>query len=64
MREPVRRSSLDYEGAALVVDNGSGMIKAGIAGEDDPRVVFSTVVGHPRHRVIYNNVESGLSDIV
>ncbi len=63
MREPVRRSSLDYEGA-LVVDNGSGMIKAGIAGEDDPRVVFSSVVGHPRHQVMYNNVESGLSDIV
>jgi actin-related protein len=40
------------------------MMKAGFAGEDDPRVVFSTVVGHPRHRVIYNNVESGVSNIV
>jgi actin-related protein len=55
MREPVRRSSLDYEGA-LVVDNGSGMIKAGFAGEDDPRVVFSSVVGHPRHKVIYSTI--------
>ncbi len=63
MREPVRRSS-HYENAALVVDNGSGMMKAGFAGEDDPRVVFSSVVGHPRHKVIYKNVESGVSNIV
>eukprot|EP01083_Nonionella_stella_P180024 640860_1 len=37
----------DYE--ALVIDNGSGMIKAGFAGEDAPRAVFPTLVGRPRH---------------
>ncbi len=35
---------------ALVVDNGSGMMKAGFAGDDDPRAVFPSVVGRPRHK--------------
>ena len=30
----------DEEGTALVLDNGSGMIKAGFAGDDAPRAVF------------------------
>ena len=38
----------DDEIAALVVDNGSGMCKAGFAGDDAPRSVFSTVVGRPK----------------
>merc|ERR1719161_1398123 len=33
---------------ALVVDNGSGMCKAGIAGEDAPRGVFPSIVGRPK----------------
>jgi len=33
------------EVAALVVDNGSGVCKAGIAGEDAPRAIFSSIVG-------------------
>lgn len=33
----------------MVVDNGSGMMKAGFAGDDAPRSVFSTVVGRPKH---------------
>jgi len=33
---------------AIVVDNGSGMIKAGWAGDDVPRAVFPTMVGIPR----------------
>jgi actin-related protein len=35
--------------AALVVDNGSGMVKAGFAGDDAPRAVFPSIVGRPRH---------------
>merc|ERR1712070_55340 len=35
---------------ALVVDNGSGMCKAGFAGDDAPRAVFPSIVGHPRHQ--------------
>jgi actin-related protein len=34
----------------LVVDNGSGLCKAGIAGEDAPRAVFSSLVGRPMFR--------------
>jgi actin beta/gamma 1 len=37
------------EVAALVVDNGSGMCKAGFAGEDAPRSVFPSIVGRPKH---------------
>ncbi|CAH3169733.1 unnamed protein product [Pocillopora meandrina] len=36
--------------AALVVDNGSGLCKAGFAGNDAPRAVFPTIVGRPRHQ--------------
>ncbi len=32
---------------AFVVDNGSGMMKAGFGGDDEPRVVFPSVVGRP-----------------
>ncbi len=35
---------------ALVVDNGSGMCKAGFAGDDAPRSVFPSIVGRPKFR--------------
>jgi len=41
---------MDEEAAALVVDNGSGMVKAGFAGDDAPRAVFPSIVGRPRHQ--------------
>jgi actin len=34
---------------ALVVDNGSGMVKAGFSGEEAPRTVFPSVVGRPKY---------------
>jgi len=40
----------DEEQTALVVDNGSGMVKAGFAGDDAPRAVFPSIVGRPRHQ--------------
>ena len=40
----------DDEIQALVVDNGSGMCKAGFAGDDAPRAVFPSIVGRPRHK--------------
>ncbi|KAF2793761.1 Actin/actin-like protein [Melanomma pulvis-pyrius CBS 109.77] len=40
---------MEEEVAALVIDNGSGMIKAGFAGDDAPRAVFPSIVGRPRH---------------
>jgi len=36
--------------AAVVIDNGSGMVKAGFAGDDAPRAVFPSIVGRPRHQ--------------
>ena len=33
----------DGDVAALVVDNGSGMCKAGFAGDDAPRAVFPSM---------------------
>jgi len=39
----------DEDIQALVVDNGSGMCKAGFAGDDAPRAVFPSIVGRPKH---------------
>lgn len=44
----------DDDVAALVVDNGSGMCKAGFAGDDAPRAVFPSIVGRPRYQVNKN----------
>jgi len=38
------------ENSSLVIDNGSGMVKAGFAGDDAPRAVFPSIVGKPRHQ--------------
>jgi len=37
---------------ALVIDNGSGMVKAGFSGDDAPRAVFSSIIGKPRNKGI------------
>lgn len=37
---------------SVVIDNGSGRCKAGIAGDDAPRTDFPSVVGRPR----FNNI--------
>jgi actin beta/gamma 1 len=34
---------------AVVIDNGSGNIKAGVAGDDAPRSVFPSVVAYPKY---------------
>ena len=43
--------SSDDDILALIVDNGSGMCKAGFAGEDAPRAVFPSLVGRPKHQI-------------
>lgn len=45
----------DDETTALVCDNGSGLVKAGFAGDDAPRAVFPSIVGRPRHQVCKGN---------
>ena len=42
----------DPEFPSLVLDNGSGVNKAGFAGDDAPRAVFPSIVGRPRHQVM------------
>ena len=34
--------------AAIVCDNGSGMVKCGFAGDKAPRAVFPSIVGRPK----------------
>jgi actin-related protein len=33
----------------IVIDNGSGMVKAGFAGEDHPCAVFSSIIAYPSY---------------
>ncbi|KAL7667932.1 hypothetical protein ACOME3_008656 [Neoechinorhynchus agilis] len=42
----------DEDVAAVVIDNGSGVCKAGFAGDDAPRVVFPSIVGRPRYQAV------------
>ena len=37
------------ENPTIVIDNGSGMMKAGLAGEEAPSVVFPAIVGTPKN---------------
>lgn len=37
---------------AVVIDNGSGMVKAGLSGDDKPRAVFPSIVGKPVYRAV------------
>ena len=39
----------DYEIISIVCDNGSGMCRAGFAGDDAPKAVFPSVVGTRKH---------------
>ena len=39
---------MEEEVTTVVIDNGSGIIKAGFAGDDAPRAVHPTVVGRPK----------------
>merc|ERR1711861_38870 len=48
LHHSLRITMAEDEVAALVVDNGSGMCKAGFAGDDAPRAVFPSIVGRPK----------------
>jgi len=43
---------------AVVIDNGSGMCKAGLSGEDNPRAVFPALVGIPKTKTIMMGTEN------
>ncbi|GLJ38076.1 hypothetical protein SUGI_0775130 [Cryptomeria japonica] len=45
------------EGVPVVCDNGSGMVKAGFAGDDAPRAAFPSIIGRPRHSGVMVGME-------
>jgi len=46
---------MDEESNALVIDNGTGMIKVGFAGDNKPRSVFPTIIGRPKHQKVMDD---------
>ena len=40
---------MEEDAQTVIIDNGSGMVKAGFAGEEAPRAVFPSIVGRPKH---------------
>lgn len=48
----------DEKNAAVVIDNGSGMCKAGLSGDDAPRSSFPSIVGRPK----YENIMVGMNN--
>lgn len=48
----------DLHNTPIVIDNGSGTIRAGYAGEDLPKCFFPSYVGRPKHtRVLAGGLE-------
>ena len=33
-----------------MIDNGSGFVKAGFSGEDEPRCIFPSIIGRPNNK--------------
>jgi centractin len=40
----------------IVIDNGSGSLKAGFAGEEVPKLIFPSYVGRPKHKKVMASV--------
>ncbi|KAF7312743.1 hypothetical protein MIND_00289300 [Mycena indigotica] len=58
-------TDMDDDITAIVLDNGSGMCKAGFAGDDAPRAVFPSIVGRPRQQGVmvgFGNKDSYIGD--
>ncbi|CAD7929153.1 unnamed protein product [Amoebophrya sp. A120] len=43
----------------VVLDNGSGVMKAGVAGDEQPKCVFSNYVGRPKHERVMAGAAEG-----
>lgn len=49
---------MDFSDTPVVIDNGSGVLKAGLAGDHIPKCIFSSYVGTPKHtRVMAGGLE-------
>ena len=33
---------------SVMIDNGSGYVKVGLSGEEEPRAVFPSIIGRPK----------------
>lgn len=42
----------------IVIDNGSGMVKAGFAGDNAPHCIFPSIIGIPRYKKFMNITET------
>lgn len=51
-------SVAEEKGVPVVIDNGSGMCKAGLSGDDAPRSSFPSIVGRPK----YENIMVGMNN--
>lgn len=40
----------------LIIDNGSGVVKAGYSGEDAPCCIFPSIIGRPKYKNIMKNM--------
>ncbi|CRG93292.1 actin-related protein [Plasmodium gallinaceum] len=50
-----------YSNQPIIIDNGSGYIKSGFAGDDIPNIVFPSYVGRPKYkRVMAGAVEGNI----
>ena len=49
---------MSEQGTPVVIDNGSGMCKAGLSGDDAPRSSFPSLVGRPK----YENIMVGMNN--
>ena len=63
IKKNINMGDIGDEIQSVVVDNGSGCIKAGFAGDDAPRSVFPSIVGRPKHpgvsRHVLTELQSG-----
>jgi actin-related protein len=41
----------------VVIDNGSGVLKAGFSGEDAPRSIFPSIIGRPKYLNVLKGVK-------
>ena len=49
---------MSEEQQTIVIDNGSGVVKAGFSGEDAPRAIFPSIVGRPKMVSVLIGIES------
>lgn len=49
---------MDSEHSAVIIDNGSGMLKAGFGGDEAPKVCFPAIVGTPKYEKLEGAVNT------